>query len=67
MLNDPPTLEELLHALRRFPNHKAAGDNLLTADALKALSKDVNASNLHEPHAQPILFVLNLLQDIWNG
>ena len=66
-IDHPPTLDELLETLRRLPNHKAAGENGLTTDALKSLAKLCNHDNLDSPEVRPIRIILQLLQTIWNG
>ena len=66
-IDDPPTLEELLAVLREFNNHKAPGENGLTADALKALAQKVSAKSINEPHAGPIRVLLKILRDVWLG
>ena len=67
MIDHPPTLEELLATLRGLPNHKAAGENGLTTDALKSLAKLCSHDNLDSPEVRPIRIILHLLQTIWNG
>ena len=53
--------------LRNFNDHKAPGENGLTADALKALAQNVSAKRIDEPHAGPIRILLRILRKIWNG
>jgi len=36
-------------------------------DALKVLSFDVSILDFNKPHARPIVFVLEILQSIWEG
>ena len=66
-LDCAPTFEELLKILRKASNHKASGTDDLPMDALKVLAFNVSQLNIHQPHAKPIIFLLKMLQSIWEG
>ena len=63
-ISHSPTLKELLDTLFRLPNHKVAGENGLTTDALKSLAKLVSHNNLDSLEVRPIYIILRLLQSI---
>ena len=66
-LDDKPTFDELLKILQKASNHKASGKNDVPMDALKVLSFDVSHLDANKPHARPIIFILEMLESIWEG
>ena len=66
-LDDKPTFEALLKILRKASNHKTSGENDLPMDSLLVLAFNVNILQFNEPHTCSIIFVLEMLQSIWEG
>eukprot|EP00978_Attheya_sp_CCMP212_P003154 scaffold6504_cov40-Attheya_sp.AAC.3 len=55
-LGDPPSLEEVKHALRKAANGKSPGESGIPAEALKALDNELLQDCL-----------LSFLTDYWNN